>query len=170
MVAHAGLIQLGHQPVAGAQHLGHVGIHVGLVGQGSQGGRHRQAVDVIGAGNAADAIDHGRSADGKTDAQARQPRRFGQGAQHHQVGVGRKGIAATQKPRQHAVAGEGLIELIHHHQGLGRRRRQGQDRVRGQAGARGVIGIADQQQLGRRHPGPQQGGGERLQREGEIRQ
>ena len=103
-------------------------------------------------------------ADGEADAQPRQTGGLGQGAQHQQVGCG---LEIGQ--RQHAVAGEGLIELIHHHQRLRCGGRQLQDRLGSQARAGGVVGIAEQQQPRRRAVRRlAQGAADRLQREVEV--
>ena len=135
------------------------------------GRRHRKAVDVIRTGNPSDPVHHRGRTDGKTDAQACQARGFGQGAQHQQIGG-----SGEIRQRKHAVAREGLVELIHHHQGAWGRRRQLENRFRRQARAGGVVGIADQQDP----RGPpaglggaawcQHSGTDLLQREGEIGQ
>ena len=141
MVSHARSPELLHQPIPGLPHLLDIGIHIGLISQCSQGRRHRKAVDVVGAAHPGDPINHARIADGKAHAQARQPCGFGQRPQHEHIGV-----ALEIHQGHHAVASEGLIELIHHHQGLGSGGGQLQDQLRCEAGAGGVVGITDQQE------------------------
>ena len=80
---------------------------------------------------------------GKTDAQPRQTGGFGQRAQHQQI---RRGCEVGTG--ENAVAGEGLVQLIDHHQRRWCCGREFADDLRCQAGPGGVIRIADQEQSG----------------------
>ena len=92
MVAQPRLAQLFQQPALCPQHLSYVVIHIGLVGQGSEGGRYRKAVHVIGAANSRQSIHHLGGPNRKADAQPGDASGFGEGAQHQQVWQGGKGI------------------------------------------------------------------------------
>jgi len=108
------LVELVHKPCLGLENLFDVVIDVRLVLQRRHASDHREAVDVVGAGDPADAIHHGSRSHGNAEAQPSDASCFGEGAQHHQVGR-----CAEIGLRQNAVSGEGLIELIHHHQRAG---------------------------------------------------
>ena len=123
-MAHLVLVELVHKPCLGLENLFDVVIDVRLILQRRHASDHREAVDVVGAGDPADAIHHCSRSHGNAEAQPSDASCFGEGAQHHQVGR-----CAEISLGQNAVSGEGLIELIHHHQRAGCGGRQLADRL-----------------------------------------